>query len=97
MSDLTTTNNENLPAAAATADAFVAAGSEMGGSTLTIIKLSKNGEWVTGVEAEPMTEKRFAADVKGAQRGWVCFVDGEVVDEQMVFGGCRPKDRREQS
>jgi len=76
--------NESLPTPVNGADAFAAAGSELGGSTLPILKMSKAGEWVSGTENMPVTEKLFAADVQGAQRGFICFVDGELVDEVMV-------------
>ena len=81
MNTVTTTSDTNLTVAA---NAFAAAGSELGGSSLPILKMSKSGTWVFGAENTPMTETRFATDVPGAQRGWVCFVDGECVEEKMV-------------
>lgn len=82
MSEITTNNGEeHLPS---TANAFMAAGSELSGSALPILKLTKDGRWVSGTDNVPITESRFAADVNGALRGYVCFVDGEVVDERML-------------
>lgn len=77
-------SNNNVPAVINTANAFAAAGSELGGSSLPIMKLSKSGIWVTGSENMEVAETRYAADVQGAQRGFVCFVGGEVIDEAMV-------------
>ena len=85
MNDLTTTQNETLPAPVSAANAYAAAGSELAGDALPLLKLSKAGELVTGTENEPVTETRFAADVQGAQQGFVCFVDGRVVDEALVL------------
>jgi len=68
----------------APANAFATAGSALGQSTLPIIKLSKAGQWVSGAENTPVIETRFAADVQGAQVGFICFVAGDVIDEAMV-------------
>jgi hypothetical protein len=66
------------------ANAFANAGAQLGGTALEILKLTKSGEWVAGADNTAVTERRFAADVKNARRGYVCFVDGQVVDEVWV-------------
>ena len=83
MTNITNTR-ENSSTLFNAANAFAAAGSELGGSALPILKMSKAGCWVYGAENTPVTEKLFAADANGAQRGFVCFVDGDVVGEVMV-------------
>lgn len=83
MSEISTIN-ENIPTAISKADAFAAAASDLCGSALPIIKLTKDGNWVRGAENTPVTEIRFAVDVDGAERGFVCFVDGKLEDKVMV-------------
>jgi len=82
MTDIQTVNKKSAGEVRA-ANAFAAAGSELTGSALPILKLSKSGAWVFGAENTPLTETRLAADVQGAQRGFICFVDGEVVEDVM--------------
>ena len=54
------TLNENTLTQNSTADAFAAAGSELGGSALPILKMSKGGSWVYGAQNTPLAETRFA-------------------------------------
>lgn len=83
MNELSEIENK-LSTPVSTANAFAAAGSELGDSALPILKLAKSGNWIFGTENTPVSETRFAADVRGSQRGFVCFIDGEVVGEVMV-------------
>jgi hypothetical protein len=66
------------------AAAFLAAGSDLGRDRSPILKLTKNGVWVAGVNNSPVTETCFVAEVHEAEQGFVCFVDRKVVDELMT-------------
>jgi hypothetical protein len=74
------TSNNTRPAVAA----FLAAGSELGRPKLPILKLTKAGAWVVGVDNAPATELRLVADVPGAEHGFTCFIAGKVVGEVMT-------------
>ena len=76
MNTLTSTNENML----SVAEAFAAAASESGNTSLPILKLSKAGQWVSGADADPVVEKRFYANVAEALCGAICFIDGGVAE-----------------
>lgn len=67
-------------------DPFAVAGNEMGGSSALYAKFNGNsGEMTYGSQAEEIaTGERMAADVYGARKGWICWVESEVQEEIMV-------------
>jgi hypothetical protein len=79
-------------------DPFASAGEEMGGANGTYLKFNGNsGEYTYGAEQEELTAgTHLAVDMNSFRRGWICWKDENVVDEQMVrvIDG-RPKDKSE--
>jgi hypothetical protein len=67
-------------------DPFAVAGNEMGGSSALYAKFNGNsGEMTYGSQAEEVAiGEKMAADVYGARKGWICWVESEVAEEIMV-------------
>lgn len=88
MNALTTTKAAVPAASFAGPDPFAAAARELGVQNGSFLKFSGNtGEFTYGagdaaVELEHGT--RLAADMAVYSRGWICWKDGEVVDEHMT-------------
>jgi hypothetical protein len=67
-------------------DPFAQAANDMGGASALYAKFNGNsGEFTYGAQAEEVDAgERLAADVAGARRGWICWVESEVQEEIMV-------------
>lgn len=67
-------------------DPFALAGNEMGGSSAAYAKFNGNsGEFTYGATAEEVEPgEKMAINIAMARKGWICWVDSEVVEEIMV-------------
>lgn len=67
-------------------DPFAMAGNDMAGASALYAKFNGNsGEFTYGANATEIEKgERMAADVFGARRGWICWVESEVAEEIMV-------------
>lgn len=64
-------------------DAFGAAASALAGGVKSILKFDK-GDWVAGQEGTTIpTGTKLAADMFGAEQGWVLWKDGKPADRRM--------------
>ena len=76
-----------------TLDPYAAAANEMGNNFLPIVKMTKVGQWVSGPDEEPLEDHEAAFAMHTFSHGFVCWKDGDVVDEKMVLvasGELRP-------
>lgn len=62
-----------------------------------ILKFSKDGHWVVGVDEEKHDGEQMLADVSGLTVGWRKWREGKIVDINMgyVSSGFQPKNREE--
>lgn len=67
-------------------DPFAVAAGDMGGASALYAKFNGNsGEFTYGSQSEEIEKgERMAANVAGARKGWICWVDSEVAEEIMV-------------
>lgn len=67
-------------------DPFAMAANDLAGSSAIYAKFNGNsGEFSYGSNAEEVEDgEEMAANVFGARRGWICWVDSEVAEEVMV-------------
>lgn len=67
-------------------DPFATAGEDMAGTNGTYLKFNGNsGEFTYGQEAEELAlGTKLAVNMNNFRRGWICWVDSEVVDEVLV-------------
>ncbi|MCH8112997.1 MAG: hypothetical protein IH905_13765, partial [Proteobacteria bacterium] len=74
-------------------DPYAAAANEMGNNFLPIVKMTKAGQWVSGPDEEALEDHEAAFAMHTFAHGFVCWKDGDVVDEKMVLvasGELRP-------
>jgi hypothetical protein len=79
-------DSRTAAAVASNLDPFATAGQDMAGSHGTYLKFNGNsGEFTYGAEAEELElGTKLAVDMNSFRRGWICWVNEEVVEEIMV-------------
>lgn len=91
--EVATTAEGSAALTAGAVDPYAAAANEMGNNFLPIVKMTKAGEWVSGPDEEELEDHEAAFAMNTFAHGFVCWKDGEVVDEKMVLvasGELRP-------
>ena len=75
--------------------AFEKVAAEEGGGR--VIKFSKEGHWIVGIEEEKHDGEKMLADVADLTVGWRKWMDGRIVDANIGFvsAGFQPKAREE--
>lgn len=83
---LTVHDSRTAAAVAGNLDPFATAGQDMAGSQGTYLKFNGNsGEFTYGAEAEELPlGTRLAVDMNSFRRGFICWVEEEVVEEVMI-------------
>ncbi len=91
--EVATTAEGSAALTAGAVDPYAAAANEMANNFLPIVKMTKAGEWVSGPDEEELEDHEAAFAMNTFAHGFVCWKDGEVVDEKMVLvasGELRP-------
>lgn len=91
--EVATVAEGNTDLSTGTIDPFAAAADELGNDFLPILRMTKAGQWVSGPDNDPLEDHEAAFAMHTFARGFVCWKDGEVVDEKMVVvagGELRP-------